>query len=305
MPNFTDIHKQIEDEARNAKNPHDSVRHDYLKQLADRTDRNVVAYYSGWLQHTSNRYNYAVSINDEDKNGFMAAFHGLDFSKGLDLILHTPGGAVAATESIIHYIRAKFGTDVRVFVPQLSMSGGTMIALIGQEIWMGLHSNLGPIDPQFGMQPAQLVLAEFDKALGDIKQDPDKLAIWRPILEQIHPTFLSTCEHALEWSREIGEKTLQEGMFKNDPEAKDKAKAIVDGLLDPNRNRNHGKHLHREDCEELGLKIRDLEADQEMQDAVLSVHHAFMLSLMNSDIVKIVENHQGVSHVKSANPSAL
>ncbi len=59
-------------------------------------------------------------------------------------------------------------------MPQLSMSGGTMIALAGKEIWMGLHSNLGPIDPQFGLQPAQLVLREFDKAWEEIKQDPQK-----------------------------------------------------------------------------------------------------------------------------------
>jgi hypothetical protein len=303
VPNFAEINKEIESEARGAKNPHDIIRHRYLDALAAMTGRNVVAYYSGWLQHTSPRYNFVTSINDEDKNGFMASFHQLDFPKGLDLILHTPGGAVAATESIIHYIRAKFGDDVRVFVPQLSMSGGTMIALSGKEIWMGLHSNLGPIDPQFGATPAQLVLKEFDKAFAEIKEDVDKLLVWRPILEQISPTFLSTCEHAIEWSKEIGEKTLQDAMFKGDADAEKKSKAIVAGLTDPDKNRNHGKHLHREECEELGLKIKHMEDEQEMQDAVLSVHHAFMLSLMNSSIVKIVENNLGISHVKSADPT--
>jgi ClpP class serine protease len=53
----------------------------------------------------------------------MAAFAGLDFNKGLDLVLHTPGGDVAATESIIEYIHSKFGRDVRVIVPQISMPG--------------------------------------------------------------------------------------------------------------------------------------------------------------------------------------
>ncbi|MEQ1549462.1 MAG: hypothetical protein ABL918_12575 [Chakrabartia sp.] len=305
MPNFTEINREIESEARAAKNPHDIIRHRYLQSFSEKSGRNVVAYYSGWLQHTSPRYNYAVSINDEDKNGFMASFHQLDFAKGLDLILHTPGGAVAATESIIHYIRSKFGDDVRVFVPQLSMSGGTMIALSGKEIWMGLHSNLGPIDPQFGMQPAQLVLKEFDDALAAIKDDPDKIAIWRPILEQIPPTFLSTCKHAIDWSKEIGEKTLQDGMFKNDPDAAQKANTIVTGLTDPEKNKNHGKHLHRDECEALGLKIMNLESDQETQDAILSVHHAFMISLMNSGITKIVENHKGVSHIKTAAPNEI
>ena len=298
MPNFTDVTRQIEEEARVAKDPHDIVRQRYLNEFSALTGRNVVAYYSGWLQHPGSRYGPVVQINDEDKNGFMACFHQMEFNKGLDLILHSPGGQVAATESIIHYIRAKFGRDVRVFVPLLSMSGGTMIALTGYEIWMGRHSNLGPIDPQFGPQGAQLVLSEFDRALKEISADPNKIAVWRPILEQIPPTFLTTCEQAIDWSKEIGIKALQEGMFSGDPDAITKATRIVESLNDASKNRNHGRHLHREDCEAMGLKIRHVEPEAPLQDALLSTHHAFMISLMNSRIVKIVENQKGIAYVK-------
>lgn len=44
------------------------------------------------------------AINDKDKAAFMLNVHGLDRSKGLDLILHTPGGDLAATESIVDYL---------------------------------------------------------------------------------------------------------------------------------------------------------------------------------------------------------
>ena len=46
-----------------------------------------------------------VTIHDADMTGFMTACHGVEHDKGLDLILHTPGGVVAATESIINYLR--------------------------------------------------------------------------------------------------------------------------------------------------------------------------------------------------------
>ena len=69
-----------------------------------------------------------MSINDNDKNGLMATVNGLGTSDGLDLILHTPGGDVGATESLIHYLRQKFGTNIRAIIPQLAMSGGTMMA---------------------------------------------------------------------------------------------------------------------------------------------------------------------------------
>ena len=297
MSNWNDIFHEVEETARNAKNPHDAVRHRYLREFAERTGRNVVAYYSGWLQKAG--YHNAVSIDDEDKSGFMACFYKMDFSKGLDLFIHSPGGAVAATESIMHYIAAKFGSDIRVFVPQLSMSGGTMIALAGKEIWMGLHSNLGPIDPQFGLQPAQLVLREFDKAWEEIKQDPQKIHIWRPILEQIPPTFLSTCQHAIDWSKEIGKKALLSSMLKDDPDREKKAAAIVNFLTDAEINMNHGRHLHREECKQAGLKIIDFESDQDMQNAILCVHHSYTISLMNTPIVKIIENDSGISHVKT------
>lgn len=101
----------------------DIIRRSYLKKLSKLTGRNVIAYYSGWLQKNNPELRYLLSINDNDKNGFMNAIAGMDCSKGLDLILHTPGGDVAATESIIDYLKSKF-EDIRVIVPQLAMSGG-------------------------------------------------------------------------------------------------------------------------------------------------------------------------------------
>ena len=78
----------------------DFVRRKYLKRLAEYTGRNVIAYYSGFLNKANNPN---IEINDLDMTGFMNALHGMDCSKGLDLILHTPGGSPAAAEAIINY----------------------------------------------------------------------------------------------------------------------------------------------------------------------------------------------------------
>lgn len=77
----------------------------------------------------------------------MTCIHGMDCSKGLDLVLHTPGDSPAAAEAIVNCLRAKFGNDIRVIVPQLAMSAGTMIACSAKQIIMGKQSSLGPIDP--------------------------------------------------------------------------------------------------------------------------------------------------------------
>lgn len=143
----------------------DVIRKRYLSRLHNATGRNVIAYYSGWLERPPLS---KTQINDADKNALMSVIYKLDRSKGLDLILHTPGGDTAATESIVHYLRSMFGTDIRAIVPQISMSAGTMIVCACKEIIMGKHSNLGPIDPQFNGIPCHGVIEEFDRAKREI-----------------------------------------------------------------------------------------------------------------------------------------
>lgn len=97
MPNWKDILDELCEQG----STHDIIRRKYLLKLHEITGRNVIAYYSGFLQKKIRELQGELGINDNDKNGFMTTIHKLDSSKGLDLILHTPGGEVAATESIM------------------------------------------------------------------------------------------------------------------------------------------------------------------------------------------------------------
>ncbi len=83
----------------------DDIRREKLRNLQEYTERNVIAYYSGFLTNKSSE----VSINDSDMNGFMNAVCKLDRKKGLDLILHTPGGTVSATGAIVKIIGNHLG----------------------------------------------------------------------------------------------------------------------------------------------------------------------------------------------------
>lgn len=67
----------------------------------------------------------------------MNAIQGMDYGLGLDIILQTPGWSVTATESIVTYLKKIFNNDIRVIVPHLAMSAGTMIACTSKEIVMG------------------------------------------------------------------------------------------------------------------------------------------------------------------------
>lgn len=158
----------------------------YLDEISRCTGRNVITYYSGWMQKPTAA---DVSINDKDMNAFMEAVYKLDKSKGVDLILHTPGGDIAATEKIIDYLHSIFKGDIRAIVPQMAMSAGSMIAVSCKEIMMGKQSCLGPFDPQIGGVACQSVLKEFEKAKEDIKQNPHALGLWQVMFAKYNPTF--------------------------------------------------------------------------------------------------------------------
>lgn len=298
MPNWNEVLSQIQKVSSTAeaaaKGAVDFVRRDYLQKLHQHTGRNVIAYYSGFLSKPE----IQSEINDEDKNGFMMAVHRLERDKGLDLILHTPGGSIAATQSIVNYLHRMFRSDIRAVVPQIAMSAGTMIACSCREILMTKHSNLGPIDPHLRGVPAYGVITEFRRACREIKKDASRIPVWNSIIGQYRPTFLSQCENAIKRSNEFVSEQLESVMFARSKDAKRKAIAVVRRLTDYRGNKAHDRHIHIEECKQMGLRVIEVEEDQTLQDLLLTVHHCYMHSLMNTASFKMIENHLGVAFVK-------
>lgn len=288
---------EILDEIRAAGSAHDVIRRNYLKKLHEKTGRNVIVYYSGWLQKPGL---LGTELNDSDKNGFMNAIHGLDRTLGLDLILHTPGGETAATESIVDYLRSTFGTDIRAIVPQIAMSAGTMIACACKEVIMGKQSSLGPIDPQFQGIPAHGIVEEFKRAHQEIKADQSKMAVWQPIIAKYPPAFIGECEKAIQWSEEMVREWLLSGMLNGKPDANNIADAIVTELGDHALTKSHARHLSIEKCRQMGLTVVPLEDNQDIQDAVLSVHHSCIHTLAATPAYKIIENQNGIAFIQIA-----
>src|SRR5690606_25856192 len=128
----------------------------------------------------------------------------------------TPGGDLAATESIVDYLYQMFGKDIRAIIPQISMSTGTMMALSCKEIIMGKKSNLGPIDPQMGGVACQAILDEFEKAVNDIKSRPHAAPLWQVIISKYNPTLLGECKGSIDWSEKLVKGWLLRNMCNGD-----------------------------------------------------------------------------------------
>lgn len=291
MPNWNDVLREINSTpATPDAGALDIVRRKYLQQLNQHTQRNIIAYYSGWLQKPGLG---GVQINDDDKNGFMATVHGLDRKHGLDLILHTPGGDTAATESLVYYLKRMFGSDIRAIVPQIAMSAGTMIACACKEIVMGKQSNIGPFDPQYNGIPCYGVIEEFDEAVREVIKDPRTTPIWQQIVAKYHPTFVGECKKAIDLCEQVVQDWLMTGMFSGDADAKKKVADIIYQLNNHADTKTHARHIHIDAVKAMGLKVVELESDSTLQDLCLTVHHAYMHTLASSPAIKIIENHLG------------
>lgn len=309
MPNWHDILNEIG----KTGSSHDVVRRNYLKNLSEYTGRNTIIYYSGWLQKNAP----GTEVNDSDKTGFMTVINGLDRSKGLDLILHTPGGLTAATESLVDYLHNMFGNDIRAIVPQLAMSAGTMIACSCKSILMGKQSNLGPIDPQLGSLPAHGIVEEFKRAYEEIKaaqvnalanpHEPSaiaeanaKIALWQPIIAKYSPSLIGECEKNIDWSESMVKDWLTNNMLSSLPSDElDKVRGVImKELADHTVSKSHGRHIPMQKCIDIGLNIEKLEDDPTLQDLVLSVHHSCIHTLSETSSIKIIENQNGIAFIQ-------
>ncbi len=101
-------------------------------------------------------------IDIHDSEEVLRAVHLTDPDIPIDLVLHTPGGLVLAATQIASVIQSHPG-KVRVYVPHFAMSGGTLIALAADEIFMAEHAVLGPVDPQLGSHSAASILAAVER----------------------------------------------------------------------------------------------------------------------------------------------
>jgi hypothetical protein len=115
----------------------------YFRSLKRTTGRPIL-----FIKHTQSGLFDQSMINQKTLSRISEAltkFKGKDF----DLIIHTPGGEVFSALYIARLFK-NYPGKIRTIVPLYAMSGGTMLSLATDEIWMLPNACLGPVDPQIG-----------------------------------------------------------------------------------------------------------------------------------------------------------
>lgn len=279
----------------------DKVRRGYVAALAALTGRAVIVYATAFLDRPEVPSGL-IQIELGDLQGFMNVIAGVE-GRELDLLITSPGGSAEATESLVSYLRTKFD-HIRAIVPVAAMSAATMLALGADEIVMGRHSQLGPIDPQFTIftpegprsSPAFEILRQFEQAKEECK-DPNNLPAWMPILRTYAPGLLAQCVTQRELAERMVAEWLERYMLKGQADAASVAAKAAGWFADYKTFASHARRVSLADVQALGLRATALEDDQAFQDAVLSIHHACSHTFSGTGAVKLIENHLGKSFV--------
>lgn len=173
-------------------------------------------------------------ISIEDSEAVLRAIRLTPDDMPIDIILHTPGGLVLATEQIA-YALVKHKSPVTVFVPHYAMSGGTLLALASDDIVMDENAVLGPVDPQIGDYPAVSIIKVAEEKNKDrVNDDTLILAdISRKAISQVKD-FVNMILRANDYP---------------DEKVKSIAEALTDGRW------THDYPINFEQAKELGLKV--------------------------------------------------
>lgn len=132
-------------------------------------------------------------IDIEDSEQVLRAVRLTPDDMPIDILLHTPGGLVLASEQIACALTRHKG-PVTVFIPHYAMSGGTLVALAADQIVMDPNAVLGPVDPQLGdpqhgYYPAASILAALEQPNANREDSTLILGdVAKKAIQQVHQT---------------------------------------------------------------------------------------------------------------------
>jgi len=124
----------------------ETARMHLFRKLEERRKSRVIALIHRQESMAFLGFPVARYLDIEDSERLLRAIKLTDPNLPIDVILHTPGGLVLASEQIANAL-SKHPAKVTVFVPHYAMSGGTMIALAADEIIMDENAVLGTGGP--------------------------------------------------------------------------------------------------------------------------------------------------------------
>jgi hypothetical protein len=254
-------------------------------------------------------FKFPVQLDDSDADMLEEVLRHTDLSRGVALMVSSPGGDGLAVSRIISLCRSLSGTgDYWAIVPARAMSAATLLCFGASRIYMSPSSQLGPVDPQIIVtEDGHREYFSAHDLVKSYKQLFDGCVNCaghiEPHLQQLSrhdARKIGRYEDLIRLSKDISVQFLKSGMLKRMSEATIEKR--IQQFLDPELNLSHGRPIFREDARACGLRIIDVETRSAMWN---TVYELFLRSnhFVSNRVAKCIETADSsffvsVSHVK-------
>jgi len=185
--------------------------------------------------------------------------------KKLDVIVDSGGGDIHSAYHLVKLFRYFAPEELNFIIPRWAKSAATLLICGGDSIFMGLTSEIGPVDPvitdltrkeRFSPLDIESTLSLIRK---EFKEGDSELA--KGLLERLQfPLTLGSYKKSLQLGKQYLIKLLTTRMFKDEPDKDEKAKKIASTLVESYSD--HGFCIDIEEAKEMGLKVEELSEDE-------------------------------------------
>lgn len=273
------------------------TRRHLFEKIEDLLNKPVIAFFTS--------FNHNVVIDDADADMIDGMLQPLDLSKGLAVIISSPGGSGEAAERIINILRSYSGTgEFIAIVPGKAKSAATMICLGASKILMCSASELGPVDPQIRIADekgqwyvsAFHIVDTYDTLFSEATKTKGNL---QPFLQQLgnyNASIIAHLRSAIELSKDISVKALQSGMMSGKDEIQ--IEESIKLFLTPDNTKTHGRPIFKDAAREIGLSIEDIDHKSELWK---NIYELYLRLKYYSDgpVCKIIESKEANFFVQS------
>ncbi|MCY4340038.1 MAG: hypothetical protein OXE48_01495 [Gammaproteobacteria bacterium] len=228
---------------------HDT-RRGLLVAIGRELDRPVVAFFTS--------FRFPVALDDQDVQMLEDLLRTLDLSKGLAVMVSSPGGSGLAAERIIRVLRSYSGTgEYWAIVPGQAKSAATMICLGASRILMGPAAELGPIDPQQIVRgkfvSVHHVIDSYHKLFQGAAQSDGNLEPYLQQLSNYEASEISHLEAERDLAADMAVRCLQSGMMVGADAADIKRKMQI--FLQPQATKSHARPIYHDEAKRCGLNV--------------------------------------------------
>jgi Serine dehydrogenase proteinase len=258
---------------------------------------------------TSTRWGVDAKIAGDQVRELIDQIDAIDnTATSVDVLLHSTGGDPLAAWKLMSVLRERFAT-VGTLVPFMAFSAATLFALGADEIVMGPHASLGPIDPQLTTPQRSFSYEELGGFLRFLREEVKLTeqmhvaSVIEKLLATNDPLIIGKAKRASELSTVVGERLLLTHM--KAPEDRAAAREIAHNL---NKSFfDHGDAISRGRARELKLKVApdDRTLEGLIWDAYLGIEAYMQFRTPFNPVSHVLADPAGAALLAPSAPLAL